>query len=283
MLLAKTSPSDSVISFGDVDITLANIIAILIIIAGTFILLRIISVLLAKNSKKLKLDPSRTKSVAQIFKYIIWIVVLIICLDLIGVKITLLLASGAALLVGVGFAMQNVFSDFISGIIILFDGSVQIDHVLEVDDQVGRVTSIKLRNTTIITPDDYHVLVPNHYFISDKVKNYSYSTQSSRFSVSVGVAYGSDTKLVETLLLACTTSHNLVGKKPKPFVRFANFGDSALEFELIFWTDQEFYNEQIKSDLRFMIDKAFRANNIKIPFPQRDIHIQTPISSSNLG
>ena len=132
---------------------------------------------------------------------------------------------------------------------------------------------ITLRNTTLITRDDYVIIMPNKKFITENVTNWSHHNNIMRFSVNVGVAYGSDTKLISKLLMNCLEEHSLISKQRKGFVAFKDFGDSALVFELYFWTTEIFRIEILKSDLRFMIDKTFRENNITIPFPQRDVHL----------
>jgi small-conductance mechanosensitive channel len=130
----------------------------------------------------------------------------------------------------------------------------------------------------VLTRDGIMIIVPNHKFIIEKITNWSHNSESTRFKVEVGVAYGSDVERVKTLLLDCAQSHpKIITNKEdhKPFVRFVDFGDSALKFEIFFWTTDIFNVEHIKSDLRFSIDKQFRDNAITIPFPQRDLHIKS--------
>ncbi len=255
------------------QITTWGLIGIAIVIVSAFLILKILRVLLLRYAKRIKLDESRIKSVIQIIKYLVWVIALIICLDFLHVKVTLLLAGATALLVGVGFGMQNIFADVIGGIIILFDGSVQMDDIIKVGDIKGQVKRIKIRNTVVKTIEDFTVIVPNRMFINDYVSNYSHNNVLTRFNVQVGVAYGSDTSLVREILINCAKAHNLVSDKPKPFVRFDDYGDSALIFNLYFWSKEVFTIENIQSDLRFMIDKEFRQANITIPFPQREITI----------
>lgn len=223
---------------------------------------------------KQRVGEGRLHGFFQIVKYFIIIIAVIIGLESIGVKVTFLLAGSAALLVGLGFGLQQIFNDFISGIILLFDGTIKVGEVIEIEGIVGRVESIGLRTSEIETRDNIIMIIPNSFFTSQKVINWSHNRQFTRFRISVGVAYGSDTQLVKKVLLECAEEHNFVAKKPDASVRFLDFGDSALIFELLFYSENMFRIERVKSDIRFSVDMKFRENNIHIPFPQRDIHIR---------
>ena len=220
-----------------------------------------------------KVGEGRQHALFQIVKYIIIVIAVVLILESMGVKVTILLAGSAALLVGLGFGLQQIFNDFISGIILLFEGTIKVGEVVEVEGIVGRVIRIGLRTSELETRDNIMMLIPNSKFTSEKVINWSHNQQFTRFRVHVGVAYGSDTKLVRSVLMECAEEHNFVAKKPQPQVRFIDFGDSSLDFDLLFFSDNMFRIESVKSDIRFMIDQKFRANNIQIPFPQRDLHI----------
>ena len=222
---------------------------------------------------KQKVGEGRQHALFQIVKYIIIVIAVVFILESIGVKVTILLAGSAALLVGLGFGLQQIFNDFVSGLILLFEGTIKVGEVVEVEGIVGRVIRIGLRTSELETRDNIMMLIPNSKFTSEKVINWSHNQQYTRFRVTVGVAYGSDTKLVRSVLLECAEEHNFVAKKPQPKVRFIDFGDSSLDFELLFFSDNMFRIERVKSDIRFMIDHKFRVNDIHIPFPQRDLHI----------
>jgi small-conductance mechanosensitive channel len=189
------------------------------------------------------------------------------------VNLTALLTASAALFVGLGFALQDIFKDIIAGITILIDKSVLVNDIIEMNEKVGRVFEIKLRSTRVITRDDKILIIPNHLFLSESVYNYTQNHPKTRESVLVGVAYGSDTKKVERVLLDCADSQKGILKSPEPFVMFNNFGDSSLDFGIYFYVKDSFTDPRIKSNLRFAIDQAFRENQITIPFPQRDVHI----------
>ena len=190
-----------------------------------------------------------------------------------GIDITILITASAALFVGLGLALQELFQDIIGGIFIIVDKSLRVGDIIEVDGKVGKVFEIKLRTTRAITRDDKIIIIPNHHFISDIVYNYTQNHKTTRESVKVGVAYGSDVQLVTRILEGLVKEQRGVLKNPKPFVIFEDFGDSALLFSLNFFISDSFSDPRIKSELRYKIDAAFRKNNVTIPFPQRDVHL----------
>ena len=222
-----------------------------------------------------RLDKGRGKSFLQIVKYVIWMIGIIIVIASMGFQVTLIIASVSALLVGVGFGLQHIFNDFFSGIIILFDGSIEVDDVVELEGVVGRILDIGLRVSKVLTRDNVVIIVPNSRFTGERVINWTHNEDVTRFYVPVGVAYGSDVRLVESILFEAAKKHSQIVKTPAPFVRFNDFGESSLDFQLYFWTANDFLVENIKSDLRFEIDKQFRINNVEIPFPQRDLHLKS--------
>ncbi len=218
-------------------------------------------------------DEGRGKSINQIFKYIIYILGFFIAIRSLGINVDLILGVFAALGLGVGFALQDVFKDLISGIIILFEGNVAVGDILEVDGLVGSVKEIKLRTSIMRTRDGVYIVLPNNRVVNDKVINWTKSSKITRFHINVGVAYGSDVELVKDLLLNAAKELEEISNRPTPRVFFKDFGDSALNFEIHFWVTETWEIETIKSDLRFYIDKLFRKNDIRIPFPQRDVHM----------
>ena len=221
-------------------------------------------------------DRGRSQAVYKFISYLIWVVALLIILDSTGLNLTIIWGAGAALLVGVGFGLQQIIADLVSGIFLLFEGNLREGDVVELNNGViGQVEHVGIRTSKILTRDDYIMIIPNTQFITKEVINWSHNELKTRFHIDVGVAYGSDTRLVEKVLLACADGHENILQDPKPFVRFNNFGDSSLDFQLFFWSTKTFRIENLKSELRFLIDQKFRENKIQIPFPQRDIHIRT--------
>ncbi|TLF45679.1 mechanosensitive ion channel family protein [Maribacter aurantiacus] len=229
-------------------------------------------------------DKLKFISIFKFIKYVVYIVVILFTMSAAGIDITILITASAALFVGLGLALQELFQDIIGGIFIIVDKSLRVGDIIEVDGKVGKVFEIKLRTTRAITRDDKIIIIPNHHFISDIVFNYTQNHKTTRESVKVGVAYGSDVQLVTSILEGLVKEQRGVLKSPKPFVIFEDFGDSALLFSLNFFISDSFSDPRTKSELRYKIDAAFRKNNVTIPFPQRDVHIfqQTPFQHSNV-
>ena len=229
-------------------------------------------------------DKLKFISIFKFIKYVVYIVVILFTMSAAGIDITILITASAALFVGLGLALQDLFQDIIGGIFIIIDKSLRVGDIIEVNGKVGKVFEIKLRTTRAITRDDKIIIIPNHHFISDIVYNYTQNHKTTRESVKVGVAYGSDVQLVTNILESMVKEQRGVLKSPKPFVLFEDFGDSALLFSLNFYISDSFSDPRLKSELRYKIDAAFRKNNVTIPFPQRDVHIyqQTPFQHSNV-
>ena len=255
------------------SISVYQLLVFTLILLITWLLLRLIRSLVNRRIKKYGLQATTTYSIFQIFRYVIWVLAIGIALETIGIKFNLLIASSAALLVGLGLGLQQLFMDYVAGIIILFEGVIKVNDVVEIGDLVGEVRHIGLRTSKIETRDDYMIVVPNHKLVNDMLINWSHNRRLTRFNVEVGVAYGSDVRLVEKVLLDCARENKEVANQPPPFVRFRDFGNSSLDFQLFFWTENTFRVENIKSILRFAIDEQFRTHKIRIPFPQRDVHI----------
>jgi len=202
---------------------------------------------------------------------------IIIAVQSIGLNLTSLAVVFGLLSVGIGFGLQNVASNFISGLIILFERPIEIGDRITVGDVWGDVVNINLRATLILTIDNIAIIVPNSEFISSRVTNWSYRDSKVRVHIPVGVAYGSDVQLVTNSLLEVARNNAEVMKDPAPEVWFTQFGDSSLKFELLVWTLDPKRRPEVISDLNKSIDAIFRKNKIEIPFPQRDIHIRTSV------
>lgn len=227
------------------------------------------------ETSRLPLDQGRRMAVFQIGKYILYLITLLLVLTSLNINLSVLVASSAALFVGIGLALQNTFSDIAAGIVILVDRTVEVGDMVMIDSLKleGRVIEIRLRSTVVETLDLMTVIVPNSKFTTTNVINWSFNDKETRFRVKVGVAYGSNVALVRKVMVQAAQGHGLILKKPEPRVRFTEFGNSSLNFELLFWTNRVLEYEDIKSDLRFKIEADFRKNEVTIPFPQRDLHI----------
>jgi len=254
--------------------TVSNIVAFSFVLIITN-LIRILFKRLILKSKNNHIEEYKKYSLYRLLAYFIWTLGIVIGLEAAGISVTILLAGSAALLVGVGLGLQQTFNDLVSGLILLFEGSIKLNDVVVVDGQYGQIIEIGLRTSKIETRDNIIMIIPNSKFITENVTNWSYNNKITRFHVNVSVAYGSDLELVKSLLIEVAKDHPDVLHDPKPMVEFNNFGDSGLIFNLFFWTENAFESRIIQSNLRFKIDKIFRENNITIPFPQRDLHIKS--------
>ncbi len=223
-----------------------------------------------------KMPNNDKQKFVTVFGYIRWIVFLIIFLIAMhtsGVNVTAVFAASAALLIGVGLALQTLFQDIISGIFILVDQSVHVGDIIELEGKVGRVLDIRLRTTRAVTVDNKVLVIPNHLYLTNILFNWTENGTETREVVDVGVAYGSDVELVRKILLEVAKAQPTVLDNPAPVVLFTDFGDSSLNFRVAFTLNNSFEVRFTQSNIRFEIDKAFRENNITIPFPQRDVHL----------
>lgn len=219
-------------------------------------------------------DRNKFDTVFSFGRWLVYIIIFLVTLNSVGVDVTAIFAASAALLIGIGLALQTWFQDIMSGIFIILDQSVHVGDIIEIDGKVGKVDEIKLRTTRAVTIDNKVLVIPNHLYLTNSLYNWTQNGVTTRESVTVGVAYGSDVDLVKKLLIQAANENSLVLKDPAPLVLFTNFGDSALEFKLIFTIADSFQAVVPQSEIRFKIDKLFREYNISIPFPQRDIHIK---------
>ncbi|HDY66226.1 MAG TPA: mechanosensitive ion channel [Candidatus Scalindua sp.] len=252
------------------------LIGILVLVAAFICTRYLRSVLRAKVYEKAQLEMSARRAISSGVSYFIIGIAVIIGLNIAGIPLRSLAIFAGAFGIGLGFGMQNIINNLVSGIIIFFEKPIKIGDVITLDNDIaGKVEKISIRSTVVNTFDRKTVVVPNSKFLESNVINWMHGGDMLlRSKVVVGVAYGSDTELVKECLLKVMDSHPDVEKEPAPVVRFAEFGDSSLNFELYFWA--HIFKRWITiSDLNFAIDKIFRENNIEIPFPQRDLHIRS--------
>jgi small-conductance mechanosensitive channel len=228
-----------------------------------------------KALSKSKIELGVRLAVGTIIRYFILVLGLIIVMQTVGINLSTLTILAGALGVGIGFGLQNITNNFVSGIIILFERPIKVGDRIQVGDVYGDVVSISMRSTTVVTNDNISVIVPNSEFISSTVVNWSHTDRNVRFNIPVGVAYKEDPEKVRDILLEIAGKEEGVLKKPVPDVLFDEFGDSSLNFNLRVWTDTYTTTPGIlKSRLYFEIFKKFKEQNIEIPFPQRDLHIK---------
>jgi potassium efflux system protein len=227
------------------------------------------------------LEVGVQESITTIMVYLLWGLGILIALNALGLSTTSMAVAFGALSIGLGFGLQNIFNNFVSGLILLFERPVQVGDVIEVNGTWGTITRINVRATQVQTFDNASLIIPNSEFISQQVKNWSFKDLRLRRIITVGVAYGSDLELVRKTLLEIAHSLPRVLKRPKPDVLFDDFGDSALIFRLRLWTTIEHFVE-VESEVRFAIDRQFMEREIEIAFPQRDIHIRSVVEKAQL-
>ena len=224
------------------------------------------------------LDRSLQYAIAQILSNIVLVVGIFIVLENTGIHLAALTVFAGAVGVGVGFGLQNIASNFISGLVILAERPITIGDRVEVAGIVGRVQQIRARSTVILTGDNIAMIVPNSKFIDSPVTNWHYGDPRVRFRLPVGVAYGSDVKKVQEALIAAAREHSATLNDPEPTAFLEKFGNSTIDFELVVWTQEMSYKpRRFRSDLNYLIYKHLTAAGVEIPNPQRDLHIKSGV------
>jgi small-conductance mechanosensitive channel len=224
------------------------------------------------------LDRALQYAISQIVSNVVLIVGIIIVLENTGIHLGALAVFAGAVGVGVGFGLQNITSNFISGLVILAERPITIGDRIEVAGIAGQVQQIRARSTVILTNDNIAMIVPNTKFIDSPVTNWTYGDPRVRFRVPVGVAYGSDVNKVREVLIAAAREHPATLSEPAPNAYLEKFGESSIDFELVAWSQEMSYRpRRFKSDLNFLIDKHLRSAGIEIPRPQRDLHIRSGV------
>jgi len=261
--------------YNDHSLTVFELASVLFIFLITKILLWVINKALFHKKKIHKLDEGSVLALFQLIKYLIWILAIVFMLEAVGVKVTILLAGSAALLVGIGLGLQQTFNDILSGIILLFEHSVKIGDILEIDGDRIIIQKIGLRTSMGMNVRQIVVIIPNSMITTSKVINWSHQFKKTLFSIDVGVAYGSDVDLVIRILEESATEHKDVLKSDLLEGRLVGFGNSSLDFKIFFYTRNVFYIDKVKSDIRRTISRKFDENKITIPFPQIDLHVKS--------
>lgn len=259
---------------GKYEIVASSLLIVILIYLAVKLLLWMIRKAVFRAGNVERIQMSNAYSLYQIIRYLLWIIAGLFMMQTLGISITILLAGSAALLVGVGLGLQQTFNDFISGIILLIEGTIKIGDVLEVDGQVVQMQEIGIRTSKGLTRDDIIVIIPNSAITTNKVINWSHQSKKTRFHIDVGVAYGSDVDLVVKVLEASAFEHPEINHKENIEARLVDFGNSSLDFRLLFFSDNVFRIEKVKSEIRKIINRKFIENGITIPFPQVDLHLK---------
>ncbi len=275
MELLKKFLEFEIFSVGEYSLKVGTLFLVLIIIVLTKVILWLTKKSIFRKRNLEKFNEGNTYSLFQIIKYIVWVIALGIILETFGVKVSLLIAGSAALLVGVGLGLQQTFNDVISGIILLSERSIRIADVLEIDGDILIIQEIGLRTSIGLNRDDISIIIPNSLITTNKVINWSHQKKQNRFRIEVGVTYGSDVDLVIKILEESAKKHPEVNDKKLVEARLVNFGNSSLDFQVLFYSSTIFGSDRMKSDIRRKINRKFIENNITIPFPQMDVHIKS--------
>ena len=260
---------------GNYSMPVSRMISVILILVITKFVLWLIKKALYRGERSVKMDAGTTYALFQIIQYIIWIIAIGLLLETLGIKVTLLLAGSAALLVGVGLGLQQTFNDVISGIILLSERSIKINDVLEIDGDVIKIQSIGLRTSKGLNRDDISIIIPNSLITTNKVINWSHQSKKTRFRIDVGVAYGSDVDKVIQILEESAFEHPDVTDRNHVEGRLAEFGNSSLDFQILFFSKNIFRISKVKSDIRRIVNRKFIENHITIPFPQMDLHVKS--------
>lgn len=266
-----------ILTIGKSPITLWSVTYVLVLIVLLFwVAKRVQGLLSDKLLTRTGLDAPARHAVGAIARYLLLLIGLLVIIQTAGIDLTTLNVLAGAVGIGIGFGLQSVISNFFSGLIIMFERPIKVGDRIEVNEVEGDVLEIGARATVVLTNDNIAIIVPNSKFITENVVNWKYNDGKVRFRIPVGVAYGSDVRLVEKVLLEVADAAKDVMKNPPPAVRLMAFGDSALEFELRVWSETQVHRKGVlKSAINLAICDKFREHNIEIPFPQRDLHIRS--------
>jgi len=226
---------------------------------------------------RLRIDEGIQYTLTRITHYLIMIIGAVIAFQFIGIDLTGLAIILGFLSVGIGFGLQNITSNFVAGLILLLERPIKVGDRVMVGSQEGDVVEIKMRSTTIRTLNNVAVIVPNSEFVSSKLENWSYGDQKVRLDVDVGVSYESDLETVIRSLMEVAAEHPEVLKNPAPDVLHRGFGDSAWNMRLRIWLEHPRRHPEVQSDINCAIVRKFQRNGVEIPFPQRDLHVRSPV------
>lgn len=265
-------------SINQTQITLLSIIIFIFVITGFILLAKLLrKKILKKILSKINIAEGMQFALIRIINYVVLFIGLIISLQFIGIDLSGLAVILGFLSVGIGFGLQNITSNFISGLILLFERPIQVGDRIVIGDTEGDVTDIKIRSTTIKTLNNISIIVPNSEFISGRVTNWSYGDKRILLSLKVGVSYNSDLQTVTKALKEVATEHPAVLKNEEILVRFSEFGASEWNMTLLCWLDDPKIFYQVRSELNCAIVDKFRKYGIEIPYPQQDIHVKSAI------
>ena len=267
------------VTIGGAHVSLVKLVLFLAFLTIVIVLARTVGGLVGSRLlERTGVDPGLRYAIGRMTYYALLVLGLMVAFQTSGVEVGSLAVVLGALGVGVGFGLQNIVNNFVSGLIVLAERAVQVGDWIEGAGREGRVERIGARSTSIVTSDNITIIIPNADLVSQHIINWSHGDPKVRFRIPVGVAYGSDILRVREVLLEVASAHPAVLRNPLPMVFFSGFGDSSLNMELAVWTTEMTKTPyRFRSDLNFAIDEAFRRHGIQIPFPQRDVHIKSMV------
>lgn len=264
------------LSFGESTLTFSLIVYLIIImILLVYVTSKLKDVIIYRLLAKSTVEIGVRVAVASLVRYLILFIGFVVILQTAGIDLSSVTVLFGALGVGIGFGLQNITNNFVSGLVILMERPIKVGDRIEVSGISGNVVNISMRATTILTNDNISIIVPNSEFVSSTVINWSHTDRNVRFNFPVGVSYKEDPEKIRKLLLQVADGNSGVLKQPRPDVLFSEYADSALIFTLRVWT-REFIDRPgiLKSQLYYAIYGMFKEHGVEIPFPQRDIHIK---------
>lgn len=263
-------------------ITLASLLAGLLIVILSYVLAAVASRGVTRMLGRREVAHGAKFALAKIARYVTFLLGVLIAVMSLGIRLDALLAASTVVLVGIGFGLQNIAQNFVSGLILLIERPVARGDFVQIGQAYGSVADVGMRATRVVTRDEVTIIVPNSELVTAQVINHSVPTTNLRIAVRVGVGYGSDTAKVKEALLSVARADTALLADPASEVRFDDFGESSLAFTLLVWIANPREDLRTASRLRFAIDAAFRAGGIEIPFPQRDVHIRSPSDPSTV-
>lgn len=258
-------------------VTVGLVVRIVLAVVAVAVLAKLVSRwLVPRIFRRSSVDPGVQDATARIAGYVVWVIGALICLPLAGIPVNSVVLAFSALGVGLGFGLQNIADNFVSGLILLFERPVKVGDRIQVGSLYGTIREIRARATVVETNENVSIIVPNSELISKDVTNLTHNGPMIRFRFPVGVSYSSDVEVVRQTLIDVAKQHPAVLEKPEPEALFMGFGDSSLDFVLRVAAASSTHQPDIlTSDMYYAIWHAFKAKNIEIPFPQRDLHVRS--------
>ena len=256
-------------------ITLGGVVAAVIVFYLFLVATSIIADFLEKViMPRTTADLGVVNSIVTLSRYLVMMLGLFMATSTLGFDLSTLAFIGGGVTIAVGFGLQQIVANFVSGILLIFEQALRPGDVIKIDNEIGVVEQLRIRSTVVRTRDNVELIIPNEKLLTSTVTTYTKSDRLMRISLPVGVSYDSDPQQVRDILIECVKPHDLVQQDPEPLVHFTGLGDSSVDFELLVWINQPNLIRQVRSDLYFIVWDALAKHNIEIPYPQRDLNLR---------